>query len=46
MSQSQGPLLMFCRSGARSRQAAALLRQRGHTHVWHLEGGLALAEMA
>lgn len=46
MSQSLGPLLMFCRSGARSRQAAALLRQRGHTQVWHLEGGLALAEMA
>lgn len=46
MSQSLGPVLMFCRSGARSRQAAALLRERGHTQVWHLEGGLALAEMA
>jgi cysteine desulfurase len=46
MSQALGPLVMFCRSGARSRQAAALLRERGHTQVWHLEGGLALAEMA
>lgn len=46
ISQSLGPVLMFCRSGARSRQAAALLRERGHTQVWHLEGGLALAEMA
>ncbi|WP_138515049.1 aminotransferase class V-fold PLP-dependent enzyme [Rhodoferax bucti] len=44
--QSFGPVLMFCRSGARSRQAAAWLRERGHTQVWHLEGGLALAEMA
>ena len=46
MSEALGPLVMFCRSGARSRQAAALLRERGHTQVWHLEGGLALAEMA
>jgi cysteine desulfurase len=46
MSQALGPLVMFCRSGARSRQAAALLRARGHSQVWHLEGGLALAEMA
>ena len=46
MSQALGPLVVFCRSGARSRQAAALLRARGHSQVWHLEGGLALAEMA
>jgi len=46
MSQALGPLVMFCRSGARSRQAAVLLRARGHSQVWHLEGGLALAEMA
>jgi len=46
MSQAMGPVVLFCRSGARSRQAADLLRQRGHTQAWHLEGGLALAEMA
>lgn len=46
LSQAFGPVVMFCRSGARSRQAAALLRARGHTQVWHLEGGVALAEMA
>lgn len=46
LSQALGPVVMFCRSGARSRQAAALLRARGHTQVWHLEGGVALAEMA
>nr|WP_315465316.1 aminotransferase class V-fold PLP-dependent enzyme [uncultured Rhodoferax sp.] len=46
MSQASGPLVMFCRSGARSRQAATLLRAHGHTQVWHLEGGLALAEVA
>jgi cysteine desulfurase len=45
-SEALGPLVLFCRSGARSRQAAALLRERGHRQVWHLEGGLALAEMA
>jgi rhodanese-related sulfurtransferase len=44
--QGQGPWVLFCRSGARSREAAALLRARGHGLVWHLEGGLALAEMA
>lgn len=44
--QAQGPLVLFCRSGARSQQAAALLRARGHGQVWHLEGGLALAEIA
>jgi rhodanese-related sulfurtransferase len=46
ITQAQGPWVLFCRSGARSREAAALLRARGHGLVWHLEGGLALAEMA
>jgi rhodanese-related sulfurtransferase len=44
--QAKGPLVLFCRSGARSQLAAALLRARGYSQVWHLEGGLALAEMA
>ena len=44
--QANGPLVLFCRSGARSLEAAALLRARGRAQVWHLEGGLALAEMA
>ncbi len=44
--QASGPLVLFCRSGARSLEAATLLRARGRAQVWHLEGGLALAEMA
>lgn len=34
------PLLVYCRSGRRSAQAAALLAERGHTQVYDLEGGI------
>ena len=39
------PLLLFCRSGARSRLGVAWLRAQGHAQSWHIEGGLALAGM-
>lgn len=38
----QRPLLFFCRSGNRSRQAAQALARLGHTQAWTLAGGLAL----
>jgi len=38
----QRPLLFFCRSGNRSRQAAQALAQLGHAQSWTLAGGLAL----
>jgi len=34
-------IVLFCSAGARSRQAAALLRRAGFTRVWSLRGGLA-----
>jgi cysteine desulfurase len=36
-------LVLFCRSGNRSRKAAQWLLQAGHKRVWHIAGGLALA---
>ena len=36
------PLLFFCRSGNRSRQAAQALAAMGHAQCWSLAGGLAL----
>jgi len=36
------PLLFFCRSGNRSRQAAQALAAMGHAESWSLAGGLAL----
>lgn len=36
------PLLFFCRSGNRSRQAAQALTRLGHPNAWTLNGGLAL----
>lgn len=38
----QRPLLFFCRSGNRSRQAAQALARLGHSQAWTLAGGLAL----
>ena len=38
----QRPLLFFCRSGNRSRQAAQALAAMGHEQCWSLAGGLAL----
>jgi len=38
----QRPLLFFCRSGNRSRQAAQAMARLGHTQAWTLAGGLAL----
>jgi rhodanese-related sulfurtransferase len=40
------PLLFFCRSGNRSRQAAAALTRLGHSQAWTLSGGLALLPAA
>jgi cysteine desulfurase len=40
------PLLFFCRSGNRSRQAAAALTRLGHRQAWTLSGGLALLPAA
>jgi cysteine sulfinate desulfinase/cysteine desulfurase-like protein/rhodanese-related sulfurtransferase len=36
------PLVFFCRSGRRSLRALQCLAARGHSHVWHLAGGLAM----
>lgn len=36
------PLLLLCRSGQRSAQAARLLRRLGHDQVWSVAGGVAL----
>ena len=40
------PLLFFCRSGGRSRQAAQALAAMGHAQSWTLAGGLALLPQA
>ncbi|MCV2370585.1 aminotransferase class V-fold PLP-dependent enzyme [Roseateles oligotrophus] len=40
--QPQRPLLFFCRTGNRSRQAAQALTRLGHSQAWTLAGGLAL----
>jgi rhodanese-related sulfurtransferase len=40
------PLLLICKSGARSRQAAALLEGLGFQHVASLEGGLQACRQA
>ncbi|MDC8770202.1 aminotransferase class V-fold PLP-dependent enzyme [Roseateles albus] len=40
--QPQRPLLFFCRTGNRSRQAAMALTRLGHAQAWTLAGGLAL----
>ena len=42
----QRPLLFFCRSGNRSRQAAMALARLGHSQAWTLVGGLALLPSA
>ncbi|RQO60589.1 cysteine desulfurase [Paucibacter sp. KBW04] len=42
LTQPEQPLLFFCRSGNRSRQAAAALASLGHSQAWSLNGGLAL----
>lgn len=34
------PLLVYCRAGSRSAQAAALLSERGFRRVYDLEGGI------
>ena len=39
-------LVLFCSAGARSWQAAALLRRAGFTRAWSLQGGLARYRMA
>ncbi|MET0520097.1 MAG: aminotransferase class V-fold PLP-dependent enzyme, partial [Burkholderiaceae bacterium] len=42
----QRPLLFFCRSGNRSRQAALAVARLGHGQAWTLAGGLALLPAA
>ena len=42
LEQPQRPLLFFCRTGNRSRQAALALTRLGHAQAWTLAGGLAL----
>ncbi|MCV2353713.1 aminotransferase class V-fold PLP-dependent enzyme [Paucibacter sp. B2R-40] len=44
--QPQRPLLFFCRTGNRSRQAALALSRLGHAQAWTLAGGLALLPTA
>jgi cysteine sulfinate desulfinase/cysteine desulfurase-like protein/rhodanese-related sulfurtransferase len=44
--QPQRPLLFFCRTGNRSRQAALALTRLGHAQAWTLAGGLALLPTA
>lgn len=39
-------LVLFCSAGARSWQAAGLLRRAGFTRAWSLQGGLARYRMA
>lgn len=34
------PIIMVCKSGARSASALAALRKQGHSKVHHLEGGI------
>ena len=40
--RGQGPLVFFCRSGARSARVAACLRRLGFQDAWHVAGGLVL----
>lgn len=40
-----GPAVLVCRSGARARQAEAVLRQSGMTHLHVLDGGIVAWEM-
>ena len=37
---ADAPLLVYCRAGSRSAQAAALLSERGFRRVYDLEGGI------
>lgn len=37
---SEQPLVVYCRSGIRSRRAARLLRSKGYTQVLNLSGGI------
>ena len=37
---ADAPLLVYCRAGSRSAQAAALLSERGFQRVYDLEGGI------
>ena len=39
---AQRPIVLVCRSGNRSRQAALALRRLGHGQAWSLSGGMAL----
>jgi rhodanese-related sulfurtransferase len=37
---SDTPILVYCRTGRRSAQAAALLAERGYSRVYDLDGGI------
>lgn len=38
--QREQPLVLICRSGARSAQACAFLQQHGYDNVYNLRGGM------
>ncbi|WP_288424462.1 molybdopterin-synthase adenylyltransferase MoeB [uncultured Spirosoma sp.] len=37
---ANGPVVIHCQSGGRSQRAVSFLRERGHTQVWNLTGGI------
>lgn len=40
------PVYLYCRSGNRSRQAAAYLKGKGYTNLYNVEGGVLAIESA
>lgn len=38
--RQEAPLVVYCRSGARSAQACAFLRQKGCNNIYNLRGGI------
>lgn len=36
-----GKLLLYCRTGRRSSESAALLSEKGYTNIYNLQGGIA-----
>ncbi len=39
-------IIVYCLSGMRSKQALAILRERGFSHIAHLEGGIRALQMS
>ncbi|MFX7862343.1 rhodanese-like domain-containing protein, partial [Acinetobacter baumannii] len=40
------PVYLYCRSGNRSRQAAEVLKKKGYTNLFNVEGGVLAIERA